>query len=133
MPNAELQVQKAGLVGRGWTTEGDAPKRFHSPWDDYRRRWRFLLAAFLSPFAFALCYPLWLLLVNVPVVYVFVAWVPLYAVAVMWLHGFPCPRCSRPFFRKRLNRNMFARHCLHCGLPKGSSVEAEPIPLTEAS
>ena len=110
----ELQVQKDGLAGGGLTTESETPQSFRSPWDDYRRRWRFLVAAFLFPFVFALGYPLWLLIVNVPVVYVFVPWLPLYAVAVMWLHGFPCPRCSRPFFRKRLNRNTFTRHCMHC-------------------
>jgi hypothetical protein len=133
MPNAELQVQKTGLAGSGWTTEGEAPPSFRSPWDDYRRRRRFFLAAFLSPFVFALGYPLWLLVGNVPVFYVFVAWLPLYAVGVMWLHRFPCPRCSRPFFCKRLDRNTFTGHCLHCGLPKWSLGEAEPIRQTEAS
>jgi len=133
MPNAEFQVQKVGLAGDGWETvcraaEAEALQSVESPWDDYRRRWRFFLAAFLGPFIFALGYPLWLLIGNVPVFYVFVAWLPLYVVAVMWLYGFPCPRCSRPFFCKRLDRNIFARCCLHCGLPKWSSVEAESNP-----
>jgi hypothetical protein len=54
-----------------------------------------------------------------------VAGLVLYAITSIRLRSFPCPRCGRPFFQAGRRRSLFARRCLHCGLPKWASMEAE--------
>jgi hypothetical protein len=39
---------------------------------------------------------------------------------------FRCPRCQKTFFSEwPSRRNTFARHCLHCGLPKWAKAPVE--------
>lgn len=44
-------------------------------------------------------------------------------------HLWPCPRCSRPFFRAGTwaGPNMFTKRCTHCGL---GGAEEEPPSIT---
>lgn len=54
------------------------------------------------------------------------AWMAAFLVAGYKKTDFECPRCHELFFRKFDDRpwrmgwqyNPFARHCMHCGLPK---------------
>jgi hypothetical protein len=47
-------------------------------------------------------------------------------------HVWPCPRCSKPFFRGGTwaGPNMFTRRCMHCGL---SETEDAPPSITRAN
>jgi hypothetical protein len=40
------------------------------------------------------------------------------AVVVIRRSLFRCPRCRKPFYRRRFWKNDFARRCMNCGLPK---------------
>lgn len=35
----------------------------------------------------------------------------------------PCPRCGRPFHASWCYGNLFARRCVHCGLPKWAPMQ----------
>ena len=41
-----------------------------------------------------------------------------FAVAGLRLSFWRCPRCGKPFHRRDLYGNAFARKCLNCGLPR---------------
>jgi len=47
-----------------------------------------------------------------------VCWIGLVAVSGNLAAGSLCPWCGQPFFRNATRRNILARHCLNCGLPK---------------
>jgi hypothetical protein len=97
-------------------------------WADCRRRQRFALAVILGfvPGVFALASVLGLLTGGrVPFLAVGAGWFVLWFIAIIWMHSFPCPRCHRPFFQTIWYGNPLAQRCLHCGLPKWSSVMAE--------
>ncbi len=40
-----------------------------------------------------------------------------------------CPRCGEPFHRSRTKWSVFARHCLHCQLPKWSEDPEQNVQL----
>ena len=42
--------------------------------------------------------------------------------AAIRLSAFSCPRCDMPFFHRFLGGNPLTNQCLHCGLPKWTSV-----------
>jgi ribosomal protein L37E len=50
--------------------------------------------------------------------------------AVAWLvqvervRHFPCPRCGAPFFHGAFWFNTSASQCVHCGLPRGATLDA---------
>jgi hypothetical protein len=48
-------------------------------------------------------------------------WLATAAIAGIWLSLFRCPRCGRLFGVSWPFSNPFARRCLHCGLPTGST------------
>ena len=45
-------------------------------------------------------------------------WMIAFAIAGFRLSLFRCPRCGEPFFSTWWYGNLFARQCVHCGLPK---------------
>ena len=49
------------------------------------------------------------------------------------LYHWRCPRCQGWFFRAWLGARPFARHCVHCGLPKWALSPAEVQSLTTRS
>jgi hypothetical protein len=92
-----------------------------STWKEYRRRERLVWAISILgiPGAGLLALPLSMLLHStVP----FEATYCLFALA--WLFGmlrvqfFRCPRCNNHFFFKWYFSNIFAKRCVHCGLPR---------------
>jgi hypothetical protein len=90
-------------------------------WQEYRRRRNLLLFAFVGYIpAVALTEILttWMFKTATPPFVVAFSWMAFYAVAGIRLQRFKCPRCSRLFFAKWWYHNMFARGCVHCGLPK---------------
>jgi predicted RNA-binding Zn-ribbon protein involved in translation (DUF1610 family) len=64
------------------------------------------------------------------------AWMLAFAVAGYHHTNFDCPRCGEPFFyrfdariwRRSWQHNPFARHCMHCGLPKWAASDPGPQP-----
>jgi len=90
----------------------------HPAWQDYRRRRRWFWSAVALFFAV-------LLAVGgltdgrriektTGIVLVFLCIVPA-LVAQHWLYRFPCPRCGRPFLRRRRSVNPA---CARCGFAK---------------
>jgi hypothetical protein len=58
--------------------------------------------------------------------FVAIGWIAAFAVTGYFKGNFVCPRCGENFFRRwdprpwrqSFRSNIFARHCMHCGLPK---------------
>jgi hypothetical protein len=90
-------------------------------WNDYRSRRSLFLAILLGaiPAAAVIGIPLNRLLdSDVPFLVVAIGSVVLFLYAGLRLYGFRCPSCGKPFFRRGLSYNLFARRCMHCGFPK---------------
>jgi hypothetical protein len=49
------------------------------------------------------------------------SWMAFFAVAIIRLNSWRCPRCGNWFAAKWWYRNPFTQRCLHCGLPKYSN------------
>lgn len=102
-------------------TPGPTP----NPWAGLRLRQWTCLASFLG-FVPVVC----LLSFGLRAVGLVNQWADLIAGAVgmaafglsgLWAYSFPCPRCGRPFGRNWLNKNPFARRCVHCRLRVGET------------
>jgi hypothetical protein len=52
-----------------------------------------------------------------------IAWVVAMAIVVTRAEMSPCPRCGKAFFRAGAFHNLFAKSCLHCGLPKWAQAD----------
>jgi hypothetical protein len=89
-------------------------------WRPYRRARRLLLAGFLGGLAvFAASFPVAKAFQSDKPLYVGLAlFVGLAALGGTPLSGFLCPRCGKPFVHRPRLRNVFARTCVHCRLPR---------------
>lgn len=101
-----------------------------SAWDEYRRRRRAFLLTLLV-------LPLWLVpggtiehvlasygyKANSLVTFAVAVLPPMACVVVAYLRlmFWPCPHCGRSFHVSWWDGNVFARRCVHCGLPKWAS------------
>ena len=96
---------------------------YFDSWGDYRRRVRLFygswLGGLLLPFLFTATFARVLGPVFPILGYVLgFAWLVAIVVSGVRLAAWRCPHCHNWFFARRLDRNPFARACLHCGLPK---------------
>jgi hypothetical protein len=100
-----------------YTRSVDSPE---DPWGVYTKRMRLLRWTLLGgiPAAGAAAY-LW----SVVSLVVLIAWVAAVAVVATYAEMSPCPRCSKAFFRAGAFHNLFAKSCMHCGLPKWAQAE----------
>jgi hypothetical protein len=98
------------------------PSPYRAAWDDYRwRAWRFWAAIVLdSPVVGILSF-----FVNFIVIHdaLFLAiWIGAWIARIVptdrSVMSFPCPRCSKPFFRGDSFTNGFARRRMRCKLRK---------------
>ncbi len=90
-------------------------------WQDYQRRIRCFLLAWLGGFVLiaALLVPLDALgSPDWTPMALGIAWMAAFAWAGLRLQQFRCPRCSNAFFYTTFSYWPFARECRHCGLPK---------------
>jgi hypothetical protein len=55
---------------------------------------------------------------GTPMVLVAVVCMGAFAVGGIAVSRWDCPRCGKSFHIRGLKKNLFARRCLHCGLPK---------------
>ena len=96
--------------------------RHPDPWREYRRRKRLMILVALAGLvlfgagvavarAHRSAKPFY---VGLAVCVGMVAWTS------TALSEFPCPRCGEPFHYRGRSRNLFARKCMHCQLPKGT-------------
>ena len=108
-----------------------AAQSYVENWRDYRRRVRrvywsglggFFLLFLLMLLAWALVQGLGVLSLRqvIPVLfYVFgFSWLAAFAISLIRLADWRCPRCGNSFFARGFGRNPLARRCLHCGLAK---------------
>lgn len=92
-------------------------------WQDYRRRIRWFLIAWLGGFV-AIAVLAWMIAaigIQTPgwaFPSLAAAWMTAFAWTALRLQQFPCPRCREPFFRKPFSYWPFSRECRHCSLPK---------------
>src|SRR6266550_8969240 len=89
-------------------------------WEDYRRRRRLFLIAWLGylPGMGAIAILLERIFHNeVIIMAVALCWMVFFAVSGSRLISFRCPNCRKRFFRSWYS-NAFARKCMHCGWPK---------------
>jgi predicted RNA-binding Zn-ribbon protein involved in translation (DUF1610 family) len=96
---------------------------FHPSWASYKKRLAVAVALFLGyiPGVAAIAIPLQRITgSDVWVPAVASGWMVAWAVAVVRLNSFRCPRCGNVFHVRGLYGNPFARNCLHCGLAKWS-------------
>lgn len=94
---------------------------YDNAWNEYRRRVRAFLGAWLGAFVFstALMYALSLVDAAESLGMIIGAfWLPGFAIAGIRSQLFACPRCHDPFFSSHFPYWPFARKCMHCGLPK---------------
>ena len=99
---------------------------YTEPWREYRKRRNLLLFAFLAYMPIVGLFGFLTIRAFKTTTPAFVAaftWMAFYAVAGIRFQCFKCPRCGKRFFAKWWYHNMFARRCVHCGLPK----YADPI------
>lgn len=106
-------------VARGMNESSD----YSEAWKDYRARRFVFLAVSLSYLPSVVLISLLLSsLTGIKSDYFPVAlagaWMLAFLVTSVRMNIFPCPRCGKRFFTTRWIHNPFARHCLHCTLPK---------------
>jgi len=95
----------------------------NAAWEDYRRRFRQLLVAWPGGFALVILFmavadSLPSRLAGFLTVVLPCSWMLAFAVTSLRLYGFRCPRCNKAFFHTCWYNNLYARRCVHCGLPK---------------
>ncbi len=104
----------------------DSMTVFALAWTDYRRRRRwffgvwlggFLLVAMLASLLSALS------LDDLAFVILGPSWGIAFFIVGIRLEFFRCPSCQRRFFCTWWYCNLFARRCVHCGLPKWSEAD----------
>jgi hypothetical protein len=62
---------------------------------------------------------------KIPGMVAAIAWMVAYMVIGFRIQLWPCPRCGKRFSAKWwYNKWLFARKCVHCGLPKYSNSDA---------
>jgi DNA-directed RNA polymerase subunit RPC12/RpoP len=91
-----------------------------STWKEYRNRERLAWAISILgiPAAALLALPVSLPLHSAdPFGVTFALFIVAWMVSMVRVELFRCPRCGKRFFMKWYYSNMFARRCLHCGLP----------------
>jgi hypothetical protein len=91
-------------------------------WQDYRRRVRGFVIAWLGGFASIAALLVALDAFGAPEwapMALGLAWMAVFAWTSIRLQRFPCPRCGKPFFSTTFSYWPFAQECRHCGLPKG--------------
>ena len=101
-------------------------------WKEYRRRcWVFRLALLLTPAWMIYAASIRTSLVGYGLSHdsaSFLTFMPMLALLIvahlrriLW----PCPRCGRPFHVTWWYSNTWARRCVHCGLPKWTSMQKQ--------
>ena len=94
------------------------------PWLEYRKRRNLFLLAILGyvPIVFLITLATTRLFhTTTPGFVVAFGWMAFFAIAGIRFQTFRCPRCNKWFFAKWWYHNIFARRCVHCGLPKYAS------------
>jgi hypothetical protein len=95
---------------------------YSSGWRDYRRRRRLVLLCWASPLLWFPLYALLAAAVGSGAHSLFPVFSVLslggFGCGGLWLTAWRCPRCERPYFRRGLSSNAFARRCMHCGLKR---------------
>ncbi len=98
---------------------------YRESWKDYKRRFRITAVAWLVP-------PAAIYLTQVAgalQVWLIMAWLTAFAVAMTWLFSFRCPRCGQWFFIKGVTNSPLAGACVNCGLSKWALEDpAAPAP-----
>jgi hypothetical protein len=108
-------------------------------WRQYRRRLIFALAAWIGIFIagkFASDFfreSLGRPVSNSEAAPFGIAWLVLSLVGAVRLWLWRCPRCYRQYFFSGLFTNMFARRCMHCGLPKWSRTPGADAPISQVA
>src|SRR5437588_826428 len=96
---------------------------FAFAWKDYRRRRRWFFGVWLGGFLVVVLLVKLLSTLSLDDLAFYIlgpAWMIGFLIAGMRMWLFQCPRCHRRFFCTWWHGNLFARKCLHCGLPKWS-------------
>ena len=100
---------------------------YSESWREYRRRRNFLLFVFFGyvPIVgLVAVVTMRLFGTTTPAFVAAFTWMALYVIAGIRFQRFKCPRCGKWFLAKWWYHNMYARKCVHCGLPKYSLNEA---------
>src|SRR5260370_7004603 len=91
------------------------------PWQEYRRRWKLVLFAYIGYLALVFA-TAWaadrLIHTSAPAIVVGLGWMALLAVSGIRCQRFRCPRCGKVFNSKTWFERMDAPCCVHCGLPR---------------
>ncbi|MGD0625569.1 MAG: hypothetical protein ABSB32_12705 [Thermodesulfobacteriota bacterium] len=104
--------------------------QFSLAWKDYKRRRRWFFGAWLGGFVVVASLAALLNRMSLGDLAFWVLgplWLVAFVIAGLRLEFFRCPRCHRHFFCARWYYNLFARRCVHCGLPKWSDTDNEGI------
>ena len=91
-------------------------------WRDYRRRFITALLSWVVPPAIIHLTGIGGWVQNAAIT----AWLLLFAVCMMWLFSFRCPRCHEWFFIELPSNHPMAKACVHCGLPKWAREDVAP-------
>lgn len=90
-------------------------------WNDYRRRVRWFIAAWLGGGIAATMLAVALSRTSAGAwapMTVGAVWIVFFALAAAHLQLFRCPRCNQQFFKATWYYWPLAGRCVHCGLPK---------------
>src|ERR1700733_11791510 len=92
-------------------------------WREYRKRRNLVLFRFLGylPVGGVIAFTVRAFGSEIPGMVTAFSWMVFGAVAGIRFQFFSCPRCGKPFVVKWWYSNIFARPCVHCGLPKFAS------------
>ena len=93
-------------------------------WEGYRRRRYVFWLVWVTyvPGVLIIGLPLrWLFGSDVPIYIVAGAWLIAFLMSGNWMTMWKCPRCGRSFFRTPWGGNPLATRCVHCQLPKWAS------------
>jgi membrane protein YdbS with pleckstrin-like domain len=112
-------------------------EEYQTEWEDLRKLRRWIVKLALAAVAVMALVPLsqvlpkvWSIPLGLALFSAFMVVIVLFFVAANQYKHWSCPRCGRPFHFKygKLYRlvNPFARHCIHCGLPKWSDIDPDP-------
>ena len=105
----------------------DTAARYTAAWRQMRRRFWQLIAWWLGIPVLLMVLGMMVRPQNDTLVHVGVGGWGTGFFVLAYRHFFmPCPRCGKAFYLKGLYGHPYARRCLHCKLPKGTSGPESP-------